>query len=283
MKTLSCPTCGAPVQLAFGRVQTFCEYCGCQIRDQLSEAESATVGKNRDFVESIDAGINCIKSNDYESALKYADKAESFLPSDPAPSMIRFVCYLNNDFNKSQASYSIVQDQLSRGGSVAISQERFKDILAMYFMNYIDDREKDFKRMFASFKKVKYDDIRNVASYENTKRIRYFTTNSELTESMKETSSSFLSEVEKTGFSGSMDQANWNAITQFREGSLFKMIGASLLNAESKPKAADLVSRYSQALDMKWESAFKQGVSGSKDMVKSYRNEAEVILYYLKK
>ena len=283
MKSLICPQCGAPAQLGFGRVQTFCEYCGCQIRDQLTEAESATVGKNKEFVDAVEAAINCIQSNDYQTAMKYADKAENLISSDPAPLLIKYIANLNTDFNKSESFHSIANNMMSQNPSIILDDDKYKALLATFFMNYMSDRDVDFKRVFANTRKVKPDDIKNVMRYEDTKRTRYFVTHQELNQAMKQVANQTLADSSKNmNFSGQLDQANWTGLQEYRNKYLFKAISIAILDPSLAPQAAEATKKYSDALDMKWESAFKNGVSGSKDEVKTYRNEAEVILNTLK-
>ena len=284
MKSLICPQCGAPAQLGFGRVQTFCEYCGCQIRDQLTEAESSTLGKNKEFVDAVEAAIHCIQSNDYETAMKYAEKAENLIPSDPAPLMIKYIANLNTDFNKSESFHNIANDMLSKSGSIIIDDDKYKALLATFFLNYMKDRDVDFKRVFANTKKVRPDDIKNIMRYENTKRTRYFVTHQELSNAMKKTASDMLAEsLNNLDVSGQMNQSTWSKLEDYRNNYLFKSISIAILDPSQAPKAAEVTKKYYDALEMKWESAFKKdGVNGSKDQVRNYRSEAEVVLNTLK-
>ena len=279
MRSMYCPACGAPVQIPFGRITTNCEYCGAQVRDQVTDAESNIIGKNRDFVEAVEAAITCIRNNDYSTALTYAEKAESELPSDPAPSLIRFVCNLDTNFNKSKAALSIMEDRMANGGSVAIDEDRISQVIGYHFMNYAGLREQDLIRMFTNIKRVTGPDINNLFVYEYNKRISDYVTIPRVVDAMKVASDALISEGESVTFSDNTDQSNWNRIKEFRKTQLYRVSIGYMLNKDNGPRAKDVVSRYSRAVDLKWEPSFKRGVDGSKDEVREYRREADALLY----
>ena len=219
-----------------------------------------------------------------EEAMKYAEKAENLIPSDPAPLMIKYIANLNTDFNKSESFHNIANDMLSKSGSIIIDDDKYKALLATFFLNYMKDRDVDFKRVFANTKKVRPDDIKNIMRYENTKRTRYFVTHQELSNAMKKTASDMLAESSNNlDVSGQMNQSTWSKLEDYRNNYLFKSISIAILDPSQAPKAAEVTKKYHDALEMKWESAFKKdGVNGSKDQVRNYRSEAEVVLNTLK-
>ncbi len=285
MKSFICPNCGAPVQLATGRMATFCEYCGCQVREQFTAEESVAYGKNKDFMDAMDAAIHCIESNEYPSAIKYAEKAEGFISSDPAPFLVKYIAYLDEDFNKAQTAYKLAQTMMGKNPSIAIDDQKFKDLVQNHFDNYFRNRDQDFARMFKTVRKIGGDELLNVMRFENNRRISFYNTDPVLQEGMKSAVERHVSNM-KSDFkvTTQISPDNWNAIQDFRSRYLSETLTMAILDKSAVASYADVINRYSDAVDMKWESAFKSNqVQGSKDLIKSYRNEANAVLNALRR
>ena len=63
VESMKCPACGAPVSMSRGKRFSVCDFCGTQVKEQLSEAEFKNVEKNNEFSESIKAALLAIYKN----------------------------------------------------------------------------------------------------------------------------------------------------------------------------------------------------------------------------
>lgn len=281
--SMICPSCGAPVQMPAGRVMCFCEYCGGQVKLQLSEAETAREERSKGFVDAIRASIHCIRSSDYKKAMEYADEAEKIEKNDPAPMLIRYISTLSTDYKKATPYLSIAKSMRSEAESRALSDEEYRQLLSIYVLNYLSDRDQDFKRIFMTMKKVRPADIQNVNNYEHLKRIDSYYADADLKEAFMSTSSEYLTECEESlKVSGQMDQATWDVIEDTRKNRLFRAAGTLFVNPSLKQRFVAYMEKYNNALNLKWEIAFKKDVNGSKDQVRSYRSESEALLVWAK-
>ena len=284
MVSLICPSCGAPVMMPFGKRMCICEYCGSPVKEELSEAEIVSVEKNKEFVDAIKAAIHCISTRDYETAREYADKAAELLHDDPAPLMIKYVSWLEADYRKATSFLAIANSKRSAGESVAISNDEYNALLSMYVMNYLTEKEADLKRMFASMRKVKPADIQNVRQYEHLKRIGLYVSDPELKDALMKTSEEFLSECEsKLPSSYQLGPSEWSSLVDIRDNYLFKLSAVLFISGTYSQRCNQFLTKYSNAVNQKWESAFKSGaVSGDKDAIRNYRAEADSLIAWAK-
>jgi len=278
---MKCPSCGAPVQMPFGKRFCFCEFCGGQVKEQLSDEEFKHVVKNKDFVESIKSAIQCIVNGDYDTAIEYADKAAAINNNDPAPTMIKYVATLNLDIKKASSFRNIASSMRAQSESEAIPEAEYPMLLSTFANNYFKDRSEDINRMFINLKRIKASDIDNVRVYERSKIQRYYE-DSELKDAFNNTINNLLDDFEKDlPSSQQMTAENWNSLENFHRNRLFMIAGMVFANPAIAPRAKAVVMKYSNALNMKWESAFKSGVPGSKDQVREYRTECSSFLSWL--
>lgn len=269
--------------MPYGKSMCFCDYCGGQVKLMMSEAEVARDEKRQGFVDAIKASIHCIRSKDYKTALEYADKASELAKNDPAPMLIRYVCWLESDFKKAASFRSIAESMRAEKESVALSDDEYKVLLGAYVRNYISERDSDLKRMFMTLKKVKPADIQNVNNYEHLKRLNQYFTDDNLKEAFTITASQCLDEYEGAlNQANQLDQESWNALQRIRNEDLFKAAGVLFIDPSLKQHVVQYFQKYNTAINQKWEAAFKKGVSGDKSTVKVYRDEADSLLSWSK-
>ena len=281
--SIICPQCGAPAQMPPGKRICYCEFCGGQIREELSDVGIANLEKEKNFADTISASLHCIASKDYEGAINYADKAQDIIANDPAPQYIKFIAYLPSDFRKATAAHKIAESMRGERESVAMSDEQYMNAIVTFANNYIDDRERDFKRMFATLRKMTRDDLQNVRTYENNKRLSDYYTIPELKEGFQTAASEILKESEESmRVTDQLDQSNWNAIKDVQSNHLFKVAGTIVVDTSLSPRALEYMKKYGHALDMKWEKALKKDIAGgSKDDVRNYRGECAMFVSWL--
>ena len=282
--SMMCPSCGAPVQMPPGRSMCYCQYCGSQVKIEMSDAEITHMEKNNEFVEAVKAAIHCLAIMDYKNAIEYAEKASAIHHDDPGPVMVKYLATLDLDYKKAVTLYSLSQILRDSRESEALGDEEYKDVLETFASNYLVEKEKDFKRMFMSMKKVKPADIHNVWVYDRTRKLDTYFKDKELQEAFMHTMSDRISECESEfSVSNDVSQSNWDAIVGFREKYFFKLAGALFVDPSLRQRYSVLLTRYSNALNLKWEAAFKRDqVIGTKDEVRLFRDESDSILAWIK-
>ena len=282
--SIRCPACGAPAKMAYGKMTTFCEYCGTQIKARLTDAEFNHMEKNSQFTDAISAAIQCIRNRDYKTAMEFAEKAAQLAHDDPAPMFIKYVSSLSTDFRKAVSFRNIAITLKGSKGDESISEDAYKELLEAFACNYFSDREADLKRMFSTMRKVKPEDINNVRRYEYNKRMSDYFTDSELKTAFESAASKELDSFDsRVGRITQMDGANWNALKELRDKGLFRLGGVVMANPSYSGRVMQSIKKYESVLNYKWESVFKQGsVDGSKDQIKSYRYECSAMTDWLR-
>jgi hypothetical protein len=283
--SLTCPGCGAPVMMPFGKHMCYCEYCGSPVQREMSDSEYSAMKKNSEFFESIRAAVHCIRNKDYNTAVDFADKASKLDETDPAPFLIKYVSYLDKDFKKASSYMTIARSMMQVKKSESLPEEEYRALLYAYVCNYLSDRDGDFKRMYITFRKVKPADIQNVRQYENLKRIGSFFSDPELKEAFMNACSDYIAESQKEvdKVQGGITQSNWDAVTDMRNNRLFLVAGTVFVDAKFVAPATQFINRYRDILNQKWEAAMKKNeVSGSKDQVNTYRYEADSLLSWMR-
>jgi hypothetical protein len=282
--SVTCPSCGAPAQIPFGKSSGICEFCGGQVHRNLCDSEFASMKKNQEFIDSIRASIHCIQNRDYETAIDYAEKASKLDSTDPAPMMIKYISFLGSDFRKATSFSAIAKSMMKDGGSEALTQDEYKELLAVFTYNYLYEKDKDLKRVFANMRKVRPDDIQNVGRYERMKRIEDYFTDPELKDAMITACSDYVKDCEDSmKVTGELSQSNWDELTEIRNHRLFTVSCTVFVDPGLSGRVTQYVQKYRSALNQKWEPLFKKGtVNGSKDQVNVYRYEADSILSWLR-
>ena len=285
MISLKCPSCGAPVELGFGKTRGYCEYCGMMVKEEMSEAEAARSERNGEFLEAVKASMSCIESNDYESAIKYADKAMESLSTDPAPSLIKFVAYLDSDLKKARSAYSVGHNLLDQRQSVAMDDDQYRSVLNAFVRNYLAARAKDINRSFLALRKMGPDDLQNIRNYEYRKKIEDYLGFPEVKEAMCQAASDCIDECEgNLKLSGSLDAGSWTSLKGARDRDVFRVLSTVFIDPTVAPRVTNYVQRYVDGMGLKWESMAKSGqINASKDQIKTYRYESEVCLKWLRK
>jgi len=270
--------------VAYGNVFCVCSYCGTQVRAELTEFEANAVAKLKGYRDAITAAIHCIGNKDYKSAQEYADKAAEMVQDDSAPMLIKYVAFLDSDSRKAASFLSMAQGLKGKSANPALSDEDYRGILCLYVQNYLSDREADIKRMFANMKKVKPADLNNVLQYENLKRMRQFFSDPELKDAFIVSTKELVDDCNKdNSLSGQMNQSTWDAIEDAHDNRVFKVASTVFVDPSIAPSATQYLSKYSKALDQKWEVAIKRGeVSGSKDQIRDYRAESDSLIAWMK-
>ena len=284
MTSMICPSCGAPVTVPFGRSYALCEYCGSQVKVQLTEAEARVTQKTKEFIDNIRASMHCIVSGDFSTAMDYAEKAAALIPADPAPAMIKYVSSLREDFRKAQSFYSIASNLRKESESIAFTEEDYESMLEAFAGYYLSERDGDFNRVFMNNKKAKAGDIQVIRQYQFTKNLSDYYTHPELKKAFIKKANKDLDEsIASVNGINQVNQTNWDNLLSIRNGPFLRSMSVVLVDPSLAPKASDFVNKYYSALDMKWESGFKKEISnGSKDQIKQYRSEAEACKAWLK-
>jgi len=281
--TLKCPSCGAPIQMPAGRNMCYCEFCGAPVEKEMSSSEYSSMKKGNEFTDAVRAAVQCIRNKDYITALEYADKASDLDSTDPAPLLVKYVALLDKDFKKA-SSFAAIARSMPKA-SVALPKEDYTELLRTYVSNYLSERDRDFKRVYVTYRKVKPADIENVRLYEIRKRIEPYFTDPELKEAFMSGCSEFLEECRKDveSIRGGMTQSNWDAVSDIRNERLFFAAGTVFVDPSFAKLASQFLDAYKTILGQKWEKSFKGGeVSGSKDQVNTYRYEADSLLSWMK-
>ncbi len=271
--------------MPFGKHMCYCDFCGSPVEKEMSATEFSAMKQNKEFFDSIRAAIECIRNKDYATAVDFADKASKLNDTDPAPFMIKYVCYLDKDFKKASSFAGIGRSMDRAKSSEALPEDEYRGLLYAYVRNYLSDRDADFKRMYRTYKKVKPGDIHNVRQYENLKRISSYFSDPELKDAFMGECEDFLSQCKKEvdGISVEMSQANWNALSGLRNDRLFFAAGTLFVDPRFAASATDFVNKYRTILYQKWETPIKKGeVSGNKDQLNLYRYEADSLLSWFK-
>lgn len=277
-----CPACGAPAQIPFGKASCICEYCGSMVQRTMTEAEAANIVKNKEAVDDIKAAIHSIANRDYKSALKYADKAVELTHDDPGPYFVRYLACLDTDYRKAKSSLNMARSMPSSNDSI-LSDSDYDEAKRLFALSYLSAKGDDIKRMFLSMRSVGPKELENVRNYERTRKVDDFFTDSDLKDAFLEVISSQIDECTKRSrFSTETTQSNWDALLQFRKESFYPTAATMILDKSSASRMAAAMKGYSDALSLKWEAAFKHGVSGSKDQVKAMRAESDSILAWAK-
>lgn len=273
-----CPACGAPAQIPFGKASCICEYCGSMVQRNMTEAEAAHIVKNKEAVDDIKAAIHSIANRDYKSALKYADKAVEITYEDPGPYFVRYLACLDLDYKKAKSSLNMARSMSSSKDSV-LSDSEYDEAKMAFAQSYLSAKGDDIKRMFLSMRSVGPKELENVRNYERIRKVEDFFADSDLKDTFIEAINSQMDECKKRSrFSMETTQSNWDALQQFRKECFYITAATMILDKSSAPLMATALKGYSDALNLKWESAFKQGVSGSKDQVRAMRAESDSIL-----
>lgn len=283
--SLTCPRCGAPVQMPYGRNMCYCEFCGSPVEKEMSDSEFSAMSKNKEFYDAVRAAIHCVNNKDYATALEFADKAAALNDTDPAPFMIKYVCYLDKDYKKATSFVGIGRSMHKAKASEALSEDDYRSLLYAYVRNYLSDRDEDLKRMYKTYKKVKPDDIHNVRQYEKLKRISSFFTDPELKDAFMDECESFLAECKNKvdAIPTGTTQSNWDALCEIRNDRLFLAAGTLFVDPKFAAPATEFVNKYRTILYQKWETPLKKGeVSSSKDQLNLYRYEADSLLSWFR-
>jgi hypothetical protein len=279
VESMKCPACGAPVEMARGKLFTMCDFCGTQVKQQLSETEFKSVEKNSEFASVISAAVHCIYSDDYDGAITYADRAATMLPGDPAPSQIKFIAYLDSDFKKAVAQYKIATDMRSREESVALTDEQYRAALAAFVANYLAEKDQDLKRMFSNMRSVSASDIENVRAYEYRKKIEDFKSIPDLDEAIAFEADACMTECEQA-ISGIGDDQE--KLSELRKNNFFKVVSAVFIDPSLSDRAKACLTNYDNVAKKKSGGGLF-GRGGSKVDTKQYHAESEVCLVWLRK
>ena len=281
--SMRCPACGAPVSMSFGRLYAVCEYCGTQVKQTLSESEARESSNDKSFIDAISAAIHSIEGKDYAGAIKYADKAEDIKASDPAPSRVKFIAYLPTDFKKAASQYRIAVSRRAEKDSVAMSDEQFMAVLGVFCRNYLEDRDKDIRRMVTTMGRIGPQDIENVRVYEFRKRGEDYETIPELKQAMEATAEQCLSECESSmSNAGRMDGSGWKDLMDARTRCLYRLATILFVNKALASRSAECISKYDRAINQKWEPLVKSSSMGAdKRDLKNFRAESSAIFNWV--
>ena len=279
-----CPACGAPARIPVGKRVTVCEYCGSQIKEQVSDTELKYMEEGNKFSDAITAAIHCIRSRDYKTATEYADKAANMAHNDPAPFMVKYVSALPGDYRKASSFYNISKDMRAQKPSAALSEDGYRELLEVYASNYFYDRSEDIRRMFITIRRIDPDDINNVRKYEYNKRISDYEQDPELMEAFRTAAAREMEAYEKdVPSTGYLDNGTWTTVKKFRDTNMFRIGGIVVADPSQSGRALQCMQKYGSVLDQKWESVFKSGnVDGTKDQVRQYRSECDAMSRWLK-
>jgi len=280
---LRCPSCGATVQLSLGKNEGFCEYCGNPVRRQRTEAESFSDSRDREYTTIVNAAVAYIRHGEYKMAIEFADKAAAIRPGLPAPDMIRGVAHLPKDFKKARSSLEIGKALWSDNGSVVMTDELYDELITSFVLNYLDEKDKDLKRMIETIRGTEASDIENVRSFECRRKLDDYYTIPDLKDVFIRVSVECMDKMENDfRFSGQMTADNWAMINRFIKEGLYRTVSVVFVNPELKGRSMKLVGDFYSNLDMKWSSAFKNGVNGSKDELKLYSKYSEPVMKWLR-
>ncbi len=267
-----------------GRTRGVCEYCGMAVKEELTEAESSSNAKNREFLDAIDTAVHCISTADYSSAIKYAKKAEDLLSNDPAPHMVLFVSYLDSDFKKARSANSIANSMRGQKESIAITDSQYQNMMAMFANNYLEERVKDLRRSFQAIRKMGPDDIENIRSYEHRKRLEDYYGIPELKETMENVAEQCIGHCEsELRLTGQADPTSWESIRKAHDRNLFLVVSSVFLDPGLAPRGISYAERYDGAINLKWEPMAKNGqIDADKARLKMFRSESRACLDWLR-
>ncbi len=279
LTVLRCPSCGATVQMPPGKTECFCEYCGNPVRFQRTEVDE----KDSEFISTVNAAVVSIRHGDYKTAMDFADKASAIHPGMPAPQIIKSICYMPKDFKKAKPLFDIGKSMWEKNGTIALTDSLYEDILSSFVMNYIEDRDADFKRMIETIRGSGVSDIENVRVFECRRRLDDYYTIPDIKDAFLKISFECMGHMEDdVRFSGQITSENWGQIRRFYKECMYRTVGLVVINPELSSRSYRMVDGFVRNLDLKWGPAFKDGIDGSKDELKIYARYSEPILKWLK-
>jgi len=200
----------------------------------------------------------------------------------PAPDLIKGISYLPKDFKKAKSSMDLGKSLWADNGSIVMTDALYDEIITSFVLNYLDEKDTDLKRMIETIKGSGASDIENVRSFEYRRRLDDYYTIPDLKDAFIRVSDECMGRMEKEfRFSGQMTVENWAAICRFYKECLYRTVSLVFVNPELRERSLKMIAGFCRDLDMKWSSAFKDGIDGSKDELKKYSKCSEPVLKWL--